>query len=96
LAVAEIDETKYPEGVLSYVCGEPVWQGAYVFNITLTDGFVLTGSTTHLEEGMSIWDSSHWVDRVLYIDNVLYTVSDKKIKMNDLEDLTLLNKIELL
>jgi len=94
--VAEIDETKYPEGVLSYVCGEPVWQGAYVFNITLTDGFVLRGSITHLEEGMSIWDSSHWVDRALYIDNVLYTVSDKKIKMNDLEDLTLLNEIELL
>jgi inhibitor of cysteine peptidase len=94
--IAEIDETKYPNGVLSYVCGEPVWQGAYVFDITLTDGFVLRDSITHLEEGMSIWDSSHWVDRALYIDNVLYTVSDKKIKMNDLEDLTLLNEIELL
>jgi inhibitor of cysteine peptidase len=94
--VAKIDETKYPEGVPSYVSGTPVWQGAYVFNITLSDGLVLRGNITHLENGINIGDKSHWVNRALYIENVLYTLSDKKIKMNDLEHLTLLNEIELL
>jgi len=93
--VAEIDETEYPEGVPSYVSGTLVWQGAYVFNITLSEGLVLRGNITHLENGINIGDSSHWVNRALYIENVLYTVSNKKIKMNNLEDLALLNEIEL-
>lgn len=93
--VAEIDETKYPEGVPPYVSGTPVWQGAYVFNITLSDGLVLRGNVTHLEDGINIGDSSHWVNRALYIEDVLYTVSDKKIKMNNLEALAFLNEIEL-
>lgn len=31
----------------------------------------------------------------LYIENALYTVSDKKIKMNSLEDLTEIKEIQL-
>jgi inhibitor of cysteine peptidase len=72
------------------------WQGAYVFNITLSDGFVLRGNVTHQENSVGGWESGYRVKRSLYIENVLYTMSDKKIKMNDLEDLALLNKIELL
>jgi len=93
--VSEIDETKYPEGVPSYVSGTPVWQGAYVFNITLSDGLVLRGSITHLENGINIGDNSHWVNRALYIEDALYTLSDRKIKMNSLEDLAFLKEIEL-
>jgi len=70
------------------------WQGAYVFNITLTGGFVLRGNVTHQEADASGWDSHYWVKRELYIEDVLYTVSDKKIKMNSLEDLRLINTIE--
>ncbi len=62
------------------------WQGIYVFNITLSEGFVLRGKITHL---------SYYVERSLYIDNVLYTVSAKKIKMNSLENLAEINEIEL-
>ena len=72
-----------------------LWQGAYVFNITLSDGLVLRGNVTHQENGAGGWDDSYWVKRTLYIENVLYTISDKKMKMNDLEDLTLLEEIEL-
>jgi len=45
--------------------------------------------------------NSHWsyseyfVERTLYIEDVLYTVSDKLVKMNDLGSLDLLNEIEL-
>ncbi len=72
-----------------------LWQGAYVFNITLSDGLILRGNVTHQEDGVNGWNSSYWVKRTLYIEDILYTVSDKKIKMNSLEDLTFLNKIEL-
>ena len=71
------------------------WQGAFVFDINLSDGFVLRGNVTHQENSVDGWESGYWVKRVLYIENVLYTVSDKKIKMNSLEDLAFLNEIEL-
>jgi len=72
------------------------WQGAYVFNITLSDGFVLRGNVTHLENGVIEWESGgYWVNRALYIDDVLYTISNKKIKMNDLETLEEINEVEL-
>jgi inhibitor of cysteine peptidase len=71
------------------------WQGAYVFNITLSDGFALRGNVTHQENSIGGWESSYRVKRSLYIENVLYTMSDKKIKMNSLEDLALLREIEL-
>ena len=71
-----------------------LWQGAYVFNITLSDLF-LRGNVTHQENGVNGWTSSYWVKRTLYIADILYTVSDKKIKMNSLEDLAFLNEIEI-
>lgn len=70
------------------------WQGAYVFNITLSDGLALKGNVTH-QEVTNGWYSEYWVKRALYIENVLYTVSDKKIKMNSLEDLVFIKEIEL-
>jgi inhibitor of cysteine peptidase len=66
-----------------------------VFNITLTNGFVLKGNITHQEPGINDWDTHYYVRRGLYIENVLYTVSDKKIKLNNLETLTLLKEIPL-
>lgn len=74
---------------------QPVWQGAYVFNVSLANGFVLTGNVTHLESCMSVSNQSYWVKRSLYIGDVLYTISDKEIKMNSLEDLSLINEISL-
>ena len=99
--VAEINEEKYPNGVPPYMQGDYVWQGAYVFNITLDQGLVFKGRITHLENDSDLkksgyyFSSSYSVKRSLYIDNVLYTISDKKIKMNNLEDLTEINEVEL-
>jgi len=70
------------------------WQGAYVFTLTLTDGFDVRGTVTH-QDSANPWDSGYVVKRVLYVENVLYTVSDKKIKMNSLEDLTPINEVSL-
>ena len=71
------------------------WQGEYVFDISLSSGFVLRGNVTHLESDTDPWDPNYWVKRALYIDNVLYTVSGKKVLMNSLEDLGLIKEIRL-
>ena len=91
--VAEINETLYPKGVPAY--GEPVWQGAYVFNLTLTEGFVLKGKITHLRSSADLQNTSYWINRALYIEDVLYTVSDEKVKLNSLENLAFITEIEL-
>jgi hypothetical protein len=91
--VAEIDPAQYPYGVPPYAYGTPVWQGAYVLNITLTNGITLRGRITHIESGASPYESSYQVERALYIENVLCTISDKKVKLNSLEDLTLIKEI---
>ncbi len=69
------------------------WQGAYVFNLSLEQGFTLKGSITHQSDAQ--FESNIEVKRILYIENVLYTVSDEKIKMNELEDLSFINEIDL-
>jgi uncharacterized secreted protein with C-terminal beta-propeller domain len=77
---------------------QKVWQGAYVFNLTLQDGFKLKGKVSHLdalEEDMYYWNSPGAVRRSMYMDDVLYTVSAKKIKMNSLVNLSEINSIDL-
>ncbi len=95
--VAEIDEAKYPSGVPPNAYGDHVWQGAYVYKITL-EGLELRGNITHIEDGTDLQSSYYHyspysVTRALYIDNVLYTISDKKIKMNSLETLEEIGEI---
>jgi inhibitor of cysteine peptidase len=68
-------------------------QGLFVFNITADQGIVLKGSITHQEEGVNAWDTKYHVRRSLYIENVLYTVSDAKIKLNSLESLAFLREV---
>jgi uncharacterized secreted protein with C-terminal beta-propeller domain len=58
----------------------------------------LRGRITHLENSVNPetgyhLSSSYAVKRSLYIDNVLYTISDKKVKMNNLENLLEINEI---
>lgn len=77
-----------------FLGGDYVWQGAYVFTISLDDGLALKGRVTHIEDS-NILDVSFHVKRALYIGNVLYTVSDRKIVMNSLDDLRLMGKVEL-
>jgi uncharacterized secreted protein with C-terminal beta-propeller domain len=92
---AKIDRSKYSGEVPPYAYGEPIWQGAYVFDVSLFHGFVLKGRITHLKNGMSIYEESYWVKRSLYIEDVLYTISSRKIKLNMLDDLSPILEIEL-
>jgi uncharacterized secreted protein with C-terminal beta-propeller domain len=75
----------------------PVWQGAYVFNVTVQNGIVLRGNVTQIPTGqLPTWNNSgFFVTRTLYIGSVLYTISNNMVKMNSLSDLTELNTVSL-
>src|SRR3989339_708723 len=77
--------------------------GAAVFNIT-RDGFKLSGKIDH-SDGGRISNQDYWggytyydntVKRSLYINDALYTFSNKYLKINNLNDLSLVSNIELI
>src|SRR5207253_10482293 len=86
-----------PNTTCTWCYNPPVWQGAYVFNITIQDGIVFRGGITHLATGqLPTWSNSgFFVTRALYIGSVLYTISNNMVKMNSLSDLTGLNAVSL-
>ena len=96
VSVAEIDESQYPNGVPPYAYGEIVWQGAYVFTISLTleEKIMLRGNITHVEN-CDVHNASYHITRTLYMGEVLYTISESKIKMNSLLDLSEINELDI-
>ncbi|HDQ06480.1 MAG TPA: hypothetical protein ENN36_07150, partial [Candidatus Bathyarchaeota archaeon] len=70
------------------------WQGAYIFDVSLEQGFMLEGTITH-QSGTDQYEYNYSVQRILYIDDVLYTVSGIKVKMNSLETLAEINEVAL-
>ena len=96
-----VDVSEYPEGVPSWAHGEPVYQGAYVFDISIDNGLQLRGRITHIddpsaiEQGYYDYYSPLSVKRSLYIGDVLYTISDTKVKMNNLDNLNYINEVQL-
>ncbi len=81
------------KGIMPY---RPAWQGAYVFNISLdkSNGIKLRGKLDHQinENGESYFDT---ISRSLFIEDVLYTISDRHLKMYKLENLKEIKKISL-
>lgn len=79
-------------GVPEY--GEFSFQGAYVYNIDLEKGFKLKGRITHisqeeyLKSGNEYYDHNKVVERILYINDTLYTLSKGMYKANDLDTLS--------
>jgi len=76
------------------------WQGVYVFNVNLQDGITLKGRITHANEtaaqGKDVpYYYNPQIRRSLYIDSVLYTVSDSLVKANDLTSLADISTVQL-
>lgn len=73
--------------------GQFTFQGAYVYDINLENGFRLKGRITHMTDedlaksGMYGGDYDLSVQRILYIGDTLYTLSNAKIKANDMTTL---------
>jgi inhibitor of cysteine peptidase len=92
VSVAERENPNDPP----YTPGKIVWQGAYVFTVSLSleEKLVLKGTITHMENG-DVHDAEYHVTRALYREDVLYTISNNKIKMNSLFDLSEINELDL-
>lgn len=77
------------------------FQGAYIYNIDLKNGLKYKGRISHLEPadyqkaGDYWYDSDNNINRVLYIGNVLYTISPGKIKAQSIANLKLISSLEL-
>jgi inhibitor of cysteine peptidase len=98
---AQIDETDFADGEAPpdwY--GEYVNQGAYVFDIS-EDGIELRGTVSHIEDPEEYLKSGYWfesdlqVQRSLYIEENLYTLSNGMIKVNNIQSLEELAVIDL-
>jgi inhibitor of cysteine peptidase len=81
---------------------KPVFDGAYVYNLNLTDGFKLKGKVTHYDDadtlalstnGYTNYDKT--IQRIIYIGEYLYTISQGAIKANYLSDMVEKKIIEL-
>jgi len=89
------------DGYTGNIYGECTFQGAYVYKLNLDEGFEYQGRITHGDEndlnndyGWGYWGSST-ITRTLYIENVLYTISDNMVKMNNLNTLDEINSVDL-
>jgi uncharacterized secreted protein with C-terminal beta-propeller domain len=101
ISLAQINKTQYENqygNVPDWAYGDVVWRGAYVFNIDLVNGIVLKGNITHENETANetnYYDYQSQITRSLYIDNILYTLSNRMIKANNLDDMSEINKVQL-
>jgi uncharacterized secreted protein with C-terminal beta-propeller domain len=104
LALVDNQTTQNPS-TMTY--GETIWQGAYVFNLTLDEGFTLKGTVTHLNPTLLDnqghlqnpsdygYTQNNWITRTLYIGNILYTISNSEIKLTNLTDMTSAGSVSL-
>lgn len=66
------------------------FQGAYVYSVNPSTGFVLRGTSTHLtqpeidDSALKWYDTSKNVSRIIWSSSRLYTISDYGIKSHDL------------
>lgn len=82
--------------------GEPVFDGAYVYDINLEDGLSLRGTISHYndEDMQNLEDNKYTnyqktIKRIIYIGENLYTISSDVIKANLLKDVSEVSEIEL-
>lgn len=73
------------------------FQGAIVYSVSLEDGFKLKGRITHKESGGSqfAYDYTKQIERIIYINDSLFTLSRSLIKAVDMESLEEQSKVEI-
>ncbi|MBU1152275.1 beta-propeller domain-containing protein, partial [Patescibacteria group bacterium] len=75
--------------------GDYTFQGAYIYKITPEEGFELIGTPTHYEaeevekrSGL-YWSGDRDIRRILRIGDYIYTLSQRRLEVNDLDDMEL-------
>lgn len=93
---AKIFPERYAGSVPPWAYGECVFQGVYVFHVSSEDGIDIKGKITHVEDQALLRSGSHFeIKRSLIIGDVLYTISDGKVKANSLINLLEICEIKL-
>ncbi|HCF71553.1 MAG TPA: hypothetical protein DER33_08230 [Syntrophomonas sp.] len=97
VTVAKLSDPK--QDITAY--GNFAFQGAYIYKIDLTGGLQLRGTITHLTQDDYARAGDYWynddsnIERILYINNNLYTISKNMIKAYDLSNLQEINTVAL-
>jgi inhibitor of cysteine peptidase len=103
--LAVVSDANKQQGNSAY--GDFVWQGAYVFSLSVDGGFTLKGTITHLDTSLlnqkgqltssdNYYNTQNqWITRSLYIGNTLYTLSNTEVKLNNLTDLSQIAEVNL-
>jgi inhibitor of cysteine peptidase len=97
LLMIPVEITPQPQNTTYWYSYQPIWQGAYVFNITPDNGIIFKGGITQLQNGqLPTWqDNNLFITRTLYIGNMLYTISNSMVQMNSLTDLSEIGSVSL-
>ena len=96
VTVAEVKDKSVPNQY-----GEYLFQGAHIYDLTLENGFVLRGRVTHYDNDEAFRKSGYYfagdasIQRLLFIEDVLYSLSNKRLQLNSLEDLETLRVMKL-
>ncbi len=87
IPVSEIKKVENPSSRYPGSYSTTTWQGAYVYQVNPSSGFTLEGTITHAEKGPSYaWNAPDAVRRSLFMDDTLYTISQRSIVMTNLAD----------
>src|SRR3989344_1922729 len=106
ISLYEINREQYPNGVPANAYGQLTFEGAYVLSLDLENGLRLNGRISHLsnydldrlasKKGDYYYPNYNLrIMRSMYIDNVLYTVSARLVKANNLDNLEDIKSIKL-
>ncbi|GAA0348723.1 beta-propeller domain-containing protein [Bacillus horti] len=75
------------------------YQGIYIYGINSDQGFQLKGKISQMSQEQiqnNPWDHyDRWIQRALYIEDTVYTISNGRIQANDLNSLDLLNTLDM-
>lgn len=81
----EIPENKYEE--------KEIFQGGYIYNIDINHGLQLQKKITHLTD-RSNEDWKYHIQRLIYIDDIIYSVSSEKITAHQMDRYNLIGELE--
>lgn len=101
VSLSLIPESEKNASTPAWTYGETVYQGAYVYNVSLEKGFELKGRVTHLTEAEMAdkysyaWYGDSAVNRILYIGDIVYTVSKNFVKAHNMSNLSDISSVKL-
>lgn len=73
------------------------FQGAVVYGLDLENGFTLKGQIAHMQitDGYNNYEHTKQVERIIYINDSLYTLSESLIKATDINTMEEIANIEM-